>query len=208
MGILNFFKKNKDEYYLENVRELNKKNSRTFLIPTQDEIDKIDIGDTVKLIFVMIEPQKNGCRAERMWVKIIENNGTYFTGKLDNEPYYLKTINSGDIINFKPENIAAIYGGQSPFDEDLFAIITKRALDKRQINYVVKSNEIDDIKDSGWQLFYGNEDEAYTDDPSNASVVLLKQVLEFEPLLEDVFGGIGKSYEYSKNDNRFLELNE
>jgi len=57
-------------------------------------------------------------------------------------------------------------------------------------------------------LFYGDEDEAYLDDSSNASIISLGQVLVFEPLLESVFGGIGTSYEFSEAENYFLELNE
>lgn len=207
MGLLKIFDKNKREYNLENVKELNQQFPRTFLIPDKEEIDKLEIGDLVKLIFAMEKPQKNGCQAERMWVEIIEKNVFYFTGKLDNDPYYLKTIKYGDTITFKPDNIAGLYGGKSSFDENLFAIITKRALDKRQINYVVKSDELSNNQDSGWQLFYGDEDETYLDDPSNASIISLEQVLVFEPLLERVFGGIGISYEYSESENKFLELN-
>lgn len=208
MGLLKIFEKNKREYYLENVRELNQQNPRTFLIPDNKEIDKIENGELVKLIFAMVKPQKNGCQAERMWVEIVKKNDIFITGKLDNEPYFLKTIKCGDTITFKPENIAGLYGVKSSFDENLHAIITKRALDKRQINYVVKSDEINNDQDSGWLLFYGNEDEAYLDDSSNASIISLEQVLGFEPLLESVFGGIGTSYEFSETENKFLELKE
>lgn len=208
LRLLKIFDKSKREYYLENVRELNRQNPRTFLIPTQEEIDKIEIGGLVKLIFAMEKPQKNGCQAERMWVEVIEKNDIVFHGKLDNDPYYLTTIKCGDNITFKAENIAGIYSDKSSFDENLFAIITKRALDKRQINYVVKSDDIDNKQDSGWQLFYGDEDEVYLEDTSNASIISLEQVLVFEPLLEKVFGGIGKSYEYSISKNKFIELNE
>ena len=88
MGLLKIFEKNKREYYLENVRELNQQYPRTFLIPDNEEIDKLKTGELVKLIFAMDKPQKNGCQAERMWVKIVEKNDIFFTGKLDNEPYY------------------------------------------------------------------------------------------------------------------------
>lgn len=210
MGIMEMFGRNKQEYYIENVRKLNQQYPRTFLIPTQDEINKIEIGGLVKLIFTMKKTQKNGCKAERMWVeiseKINEMNDIVFTGKLDNEPYYLKTIKCGDAIIFKAENIAGIYGGKSSFDENLFAIITKKALENRQINYVVKSNEIDSDQDSGWQLFYGDEDDAYLEDSGNASIISLEQALVFEPLLEYVFGEIGGSYEYSVRENKFIEL--
>ena len=208
MGLLKIFDKKKIEYSLENVQELNQQFPRTFLIPDKEEIENLEIGELVKLIFAMKKPQINGCQAERMWVEIIEKNGNYFTGKLDNDPYYLKTIKCGDSITFKKENIAGLYGGKSSFDENLFAIITKRALTNRQINYVVKSDDIDNEQDSGWQLFYGDEDEAYLDDTSNGSIISLEQVLVFEPLLESVFSGTGTSYEYSESENKFLVVNK
>lgn len=69
---------------------------------------------------------KNGCNAERMWVKITNIESGNFTGILNNDPYYLKSIRCGDTITFKAENIAAIYVEGTLFNEKLFAIITKK----------------------------------------------------------------------------------
>ncbi len=132
MGHINIFGRNEPEFHLENVVKKNIEFPRTFLIPVQEEIVKLDIGNLIKLIFVMKRPQKNGCRAEKMWVKITNKQNGVFTGVLDNEPYYLKSIKAGEIITFKAENIAEIYGGEASFNEKLFAIITQKAIDKRQ----------------------------------------------------------------------------
>lgn len=208
MGILSMFGTNKREFYLENVIEKNIQFSRTFLIPTQEEIDKLEIGNLVKLIFVMEVPQKNGCRAEKMWVKIINIQKGIFTGILDNEPYYLKSIKVGEAITFKAENIAGIYGGKSSINEKLFAIITKKALDRRQINWVVRTDDLNNEQDSGWQLFYGDEDEQYLEDTNNAAIISLEDALSFEPLLESVFGSFGYAFEYSESENKFVEFKE
>lgn len=208
MGLLNIFGGNKSEFYLENVVDLNKQFPRTFLIPAKKEIDNLKIGTLVKLIFVMKKPLENGCHAERMWVKITSIKSGNFTGVLNNDPYYLKSIRCGDTITFKAENIAAIYVEGTPFDEKLFAIITKRALESRQINWIVRTDDLNNEQDSGWQLFYGDETPEYLDDASNSAIVSLENVLSFEPLLEAVFSSSGNAYEYSECDNKFVEVKE
>lgn len=200
-----FFKSN--EYHLENAVKMNRLRPRNYLIPTQEEIKALKKGSLVKLIFVMKIPQDNGCRAERMWVVIEEINNRKFTGVLDNDPYYIKSIKCGDEIEFTVENIAGIYfDKEAPFDEKLFAIITKKALDNNQINWVIRTDDLNNEQDSGWQLFYGDENEEYLDDPNNASIVSLEDVLSFEPLLESVFSSSGHAYEYSAKLNKFIEV--
>lgn len=206
--MINIFNRKKSEFYLENVEEKNVEYSRTFLIPTKEDIDRLDIGDLIKLIFVMNRPQKNGCRAEKMWVRITNKHNNTFTGVLDNEPYYLKSIKVGETITFKAENIACIYKNKTLFDEKLFAIITKKALDERQINWVVRSDDLYNEQDSGWQLFYGDEDEQYLEDTNNSKIISLEQVLSFEPLLEEIFSSSGYTYEYSEIENKFIEVEE
>lgn len=208
MGFLDVFGRDKQEFYLENIIQKNRQLPRTFLIPTKAEIEKLEKDGLVKLIFVMEKPQENGCRAEKMWVKIINNQNGIFTGILDNEPYYLKSIKSGDIVTFKTENIAGIYGGESSLNEKLLAIITKKALEERQINWVVRTDDLNNDQDSGWQLFYGDESPEYLDDSSNSSIVSLEYILSFEPLLENVFNSYGYAYEYSARANKFVEVKE
>ncbi len=208
MGILSIFDGNKPEFYLENAVVLNKQFPRTFLIPTNQEILNLKIGTLVKLIFIMKKPLKNGCQAERIWVKITNIESESFTGILDNDPYYLKSIGSGDTITFKAENIAAIYVESPAFNEKLFAIITKKALEKKQINWVVRTDDLNNEQDSGWQLFYGDETPQYLDDSNNATIISLEGVLSFEPLLERVFRSSGYAYEFSESDNKFIEAKE
>jgi Uncharacterized protein conserved in bacteria len=206
MSLLHIFGRNKPEFHLENVIELNKQFPRTFLIPAKKEIDKLENDTLIKLIFIMEKPQKNGCRAERIWVKITNIENGIFTGILNNDPYYLKSIKCGDKITFNAENIAAIYVQEPSFNEKLFAIITKKALENKQINWVVRTDDLNNEQDSGWQLFYGDETPEYLDDASNSAIVSLENVLSFEPLLEAVFSSSGYAYEYSESDNKFVEV--
>lgn len=206
MGIQHIFKRKKPEYHLENSVKKNMELPRIFLIPNREEIENLDAGDLVRLIFVMETPLNNGCRAERMWVRITDKQNGVFKGVLDNEPCYLKSIKFGDTITFKAENIASIYGEKTPFNEKLFAIITKKALDNKQINWVFRTDDLNNEQDSGWQLFYGDESEEYLEDSKNSTIISLELVLSFEPLLESVFCQHGYAYEYSKLNNKFIEV--
>lgn len=110
MGFLKRLKKKRPEFYLENAIEKNIKFPRTFLIPDQEDIDKLVIGDLVKLIFVMEKTPKEGCKDEKLWVEIISIQDEVLTGIISNEPSYLKSIKVDDEVTFKLENIADIYG--------------------------------------------------------------------------------------------------
>jgi len=178
------------------------------LIPSKENIDNLKIDDLIKLVLVMYNKQRNGCRAERMWIELTDKKDGIFYGKLTNQPFYLKSLNVDDVISFKEENIAEIYIGESSLNEKILAIITKRAFENKQINWIIRTDEINNEQDSGWQLYYGNEDEQYLSDSSKALIISIEQVLSFEPLLEPVFKSTGYAYEYSKSDNKFIEVEE
>ena len=67
-------------------------------------LEKLKIGDLVKLIFVSKNEEEDGFNGERMWVEIIERNEKKFVGELSNEPYRLD-LKIGDKISFGIENI-------------------------------------------------------------------------------------------------------
>ncbi len=194
------------DFTLHNVFDEHNENPRTFLIPDKEEIDELEVGDLVKLIFFMNELAEDGCEAERMWVTITEHQGNDFKGVLDNTPFYIKSIREGDIINFKSQHIATIYGGECSFNEEQFALISNRALENREINYAFRTDDIDNDEDSGWQLFFGDEDDEYCNDSDHISLVKLEEVLSFEPLLEEVFASDWEQCEYSQKDNKFIEV--
>ena len=208
MGLLGMLGRRKAEFHLENAIEQNKLFPRTFLVPSLDELKSLKAGTLVNIIFVFEKELKNGCNAERIWVEITDIQDGKFRGVLDNDPYFLKSIKRGDKITFETSNIASVYSKGSTIHEELFAIITKKALENKQINWVVRSDDLNNEQDSGWQLFYGDESESYLDDAKNASVVSLKHVLTFEPLLEDVFRCSGNAFEYSSRLNKFIEVKD
>lgn len=98
-------------YTLDNAHELNKLSPDSFYIPSFKEIENIKTGALVKLIFREDDIQE-GMNVERMWVivtnKTVKGKEIYFEGTLDNDPYYLKSVQYQDIINFSNKHIIQI----------------------------------------------------------------------------------------------------
>lgn len=85
------------------------------------------------------------------------------------------------------------------------AIITLRALENQKINWVLQDRPLND-EDSGWQLYFGDEDEAYLDNYDNSTLVTLENVLLFEPKLDKVFAGQHNAYEWDTATQDFVEI--
>lgn len=96
------------EYQLENVVNRHNANPIDFWIPTQEHLEKIEVGDYVQMIFV---PHEEDLISERMWVEVnsIEdiNGQRLYHGVLNNIPYNLN-MKLGDKVTFKDENIMNI----------------------------------------------------------------------------------------------------
>jgi len=90
------------------------------------------------------------------------------------------------------------------FDKSKKAIITKRAVEKKQINWVLKDIP-HNPEDSGWQLFYGNENDDYLNDPLNSIIITLEDVLIFQPQLETVFGSSGVAFDWNSEQQKYVE---
>lgn len=89
----------------------------------------------------------------------------------------------------------------------LKAIITLRALEKQKIQWALQDSPIDEL-DSGWQLYYGDEDEQYLDNDDNATLITLENVLLFEPKLAKVFASGHNAYEWDDNVKDFVEITD
>jgi len=99
------------EWILVNAEERAKENPANFEMPPKEARMGLKPRTLVKLIFQFKDADSNNkeIEAERMWVEIIENNGDDYLGTLDNDPEVIKRLKSGDKIEFKPENIIAIW---------------------------------------------------------------------------------------------------
>ena len=193
------------DYTLEDIIQRNIEDPRHFLKPSDAEIASLKVGDPVRLIFLLSEPTEEGCRAERMWVTITAINGMSYTGTLTNQPMFITTLHAEDTITFSKENIATLLCDAAYFDLNQLAIITRKALSEKQINYVFRADEFIDEKDSGYQFFFGDEDDAYLANPFNAVLISLEQAISFEPLLETVIGHSGVAFAYDEEIHSFVE---
>ncbi|GGH61560.1 hypothetical protein HNQ91_001092 [Filimonas zeae] len=191
-------------YYLEDVTASARLNPRHFLMPSNEELNNLKAGDKVRLFFVFNFETEDGCRAERMWIELSEINGTQFTGYLTNKPLYIKDLSAGDLITFERKHIASVLLPHWP-DATKKAIITQRALEMRAVNWLVREEPFNET-DSGWQLFYGDEDDTYLEDADNAAIVSLEEVLDFEPLLEEAFQGSHGAYEWDAATGKFAAV--
>ncbi len=64
--------------------ELNRSHPETFLIPSKEEKEEIQVGDHVKLMW-----QVRGLPGERMWVAVTSRAGDEFSGRLMNDPIFV-----------------------------------------------------------------------------------------------------------------------
>lgn len=85
----------------ENAQELHKANPNSFQVPTQEELDGLTKGDTVKV---------NTC-GERFWVIVTWVGGESVIGTVDNDLLFTDEhgLDYGDIITFTKENIYDIF---------------------------------------------------------------------------------------------------
>jgi hypothetical protein len=196
------------DYTLENITLRHQEDPRHFLKPTDEELASIKIGDPVRLIFLLSEPTEEGCRAERMWLTVTEIHENGFLGKLTNQPTFITTLKTDDTVAFTKDHIATLLSQAAYFDLNQLAIISRKALNAREINYVFRADEFIDEKDSGYQFFFGDEDDAYLADPHHAVLISLEQALSFEPLLETVIGKEGTAYAYDEEIHSFVEERE
>lgn len=206
MGLFDLFtdKKKGIGYSLEDVQAKHQKNPRHFLIPSQEEINQLKMGDQVRLIFVLDTVLENGCRAERMWVELTEIRDGKFKGRLTNQPAYITSIQLGDELDFAREHIASLMLPQLNLDTQKGAMITKDCFLRREINWAVH-DQPHHPQDSGWQFFTGYESHEDLDDPSKIAIISLEAALDIEPLLETVLDKDGEAYVYQAEKNAFVE---
>jgi|GEM_PF-1196857 len=88
-------------------RPIQAENPYTFFTPTPQNIDALQPGDLVKLIFE--GTGRDAEFVERMWVVFDGREGDICTGRLANEPYDLSTLKLHQTIEFAPHHIIVIH---------------------------------------------------------------------------------------------------
>jgi len=173
-------------WQLDNVDPIAAEAKYTFYKPSRNIIARLKPGNLCKLIFRFESTDPKHPAAERMWVIIDEVQGDRFTGRLDNDPYYISDLKAGDSLHFGPENII-----DTDLDDDepsLAKTYYNRCLATRRIIYEGKpvgylyreeplEGDIKGARDSGWRMLEGDEEQAYLDDNDNLDFVSLGLLL-------------------------------
>lgn len=196
----------KGYFYLINIKEMSSKNPRRFLVPSKEEIEKLKLGSLVKVILKKEKVANEEPAEEFLRVKIIKKDLCNYVGILDEDSHIVKELKKGTIINLEECNITnASVSENSVKYESKSAIISKRAMENCEINWVVRTTPLNN-NDSGWQLFYGDEEYEYLNKEENLYNLSLKEAFQIEPLVEYIVSSRYNSAEYNSKYNKFISI--
>ena len=156
----------------------------TFYKPSAEIIQKIAVGENVKLMFRIESDIPCPFSDERMWVKVdsIDGRGGY-TGHLEYAPAFIDDLSPGDPISFRDIHII-----NSDHDDDDNIVeqylpgcfVSNRILmDGNEIGSLYRG-EPENEKDSGWWITAGDESDEYMDSPESMAYVSLGTVLNHD----------------------------
>ncbi len=106
-----------DGYELRSGLAQHHRTPETFYMPREDERQALEVGDIVKLIFIIAvtpdpeDPDDDGTFGERMWVIVTGRIGPYYIGTLNNMPVTSDEQDSltfDDEVIFLPEHVIDI----------------------------------------------------------------------------------------------------
>ena len=79
----------------------------TFIAPSITDLNKIKIGDFVKVCIEITNRKENEPESERFWVKVENIDGDKITGSVSNALIHLK-LKFGQTISFEKRNVYSI----------------------------------------------------------------------------------------------------
>ncbi len=80
--------------------------------------------------------------------------------------------------------------------KDKMAVITKRAYNAQHIGTIQLADDCFDDKDSGWRLFYGDEDDHVLDRMECFRIIALEEAVKICPELENIIYSDGAEHSY------------
>ena len=100
-----------ETWWLDSAEARHEVNPRSFFIPPVIDRQQLAVGRSAKLVFEFDERIVDGIRrtGERMWVEVVERreDGGY-RRTLVNDPVVLHELAYGELVEFRPEHVAAI----------------------------------------------------------------------------------------------------
>ena len=198
---------------LENVEQSARANPETFFIPTASERENQDIGDSVRLHFLLASPSEEEPRAERIWVTITQRRSFFrsYKGKLQTQPVFISNLGVGSEIAFQPHHIArTIIKKSDPRWIDYAekkALVSKMCLEPGGIVRWLYRQTPDRDEDSGWRMFSGLETPEYNEDPANIRIANVDWLLDRDPtLLEPLKHNVGVAFERKEKNQPWARL--
>ena len=198
---------------LENVEQAAAANPDSFFIPSAAERRAQQVGDVVRLHFVLLQEGPDLPRAERMWVEIAERSGDppRYIGVLTNQPRSIHSLAPGDRIPFGPEHIARTI--IKPTDPRWFEAAEKSAIVSRMVFEDGESvlwmyrEPADREDDSGWRLFTGRETPEDLDDAANGRICNVAWLVDRDPSLDPpIRAAVGTAFERTSREAPWREI--
>jgi hypothetical protein len=181
---------------------------RTFSIPRRVVRESLRPGDLVKLCFV-VDPPVGTVEVERMWVEVVEVADGRYTGRLDNDPSYLKTTKADDRLRFGPEHVIARYtreGDPLFSDPDAFVVVSGRVWSEDRWPRRLERHEVPDPQFSGWFVLAGDEPDDYKANLANFVPVAEAALFDrFRVLDSGLEGPVGTTMEWDDASLEFVE---
>ena len=181
------------EWFLADVEKAAETDPDSFFIPSEKERQNQVVGKLVQLHFMLSNPSEKEPRAERMWVtisKVLPSKNGY-EGVLENQPRYIKGLNAGDIIKFRPRHIGQVIVPRNDprwLDiGDRVALVSKLVFEGDKTIRFMYRERPDNEKDSGWRLFSGNETDEYNSDAENIRLCNISWLVDWDPSLLEIF---------------------
>ncbi|MFT4074845.1 MAG: DUF2185 domain-containing protein [Asticcacaulis sp.] len=102
--IYNLWRRYFGTYTLDDPRPIAKEAPYTFFIPASFELQQIQAGDLVKLMF-RSHPRGKEWDMERMWVEVTAVTSSTLQGRLANTPFDMPQIKEGDSVHFERSHV-------------------------------------------------------------------------------------------------------
>ena len=173
---------------LENVEFVHRENPRTYSIPRSDQRYHLRVGQIVKLVFLLDTPAEDMPHAERMWVEVKEVVGTHYVGVLDNDPRHITNLKAGDVIEFGPEHVAAMFieseAAQLPYSQ--YAWVSRNLLREDAWPRRLFRRRSSEHEFSGWWLLNGDESESEINNRENFVAYTVEDILNRFRVLDSV----------------------
>lgn len=142
---------------LENVEKVHRTYPRTYSIPRREQRYGLQVGDIVKLVFLLDRAQGGRPRTERMWVRVDEVAAAAYSGILDNDPFHLTRLKAGDRVPFGPEHVAALYQPHKQLPTGQYVLISPDLLAFETWPRRLERHTPHETQASGWFLLNGAE---------------------------------------------------